>query len=178
MKKDFKFNFEELKNIVNKFEKEKLNYFVFGGWAYDGINNELNEHEDLDLVMFIEDKEKIKKILSSEGYKTRENINKLICINKKLKIEIRFIYNKEKYYEIKSNLCLDKISKEAFETINKTKINNFEFRIIPNEMLTLYKDGHIKKNLEKNRRVNDAIQKISQKCKKLNVLNQERFYLR
>jgi len=172
MKINEKFTFEEFKRIISGLNDSRIKYFVTGSWAHDAINNEYNEHGDLDLVMFHDSKEKIINFFKEKGYKIYEFGNKYILEKGELKIEIRFIYDKKDYFEIRSNLCLDKISKESFERKNVWKINRFEFRVIPNEQLVLYEDGHLKKDRVKNERVNKAVRKVKPLCKEIKIMEQ------
>jgi len=167
-----KFTFKEFQKVISGLENSGIKYFVIGGWAYDAINKELNDHEDLDLVMFNDSKESIQRFFKDKSYKIFEFGNKYILENKELKIEIRFIYDKKDYFEITSNICLDKISKEAFEKDNLWDIEGFGFRIIPNEQLVLYENGHLKKDKTKNERINNAVKKVKPLCKDLEIVEQ------
>ena len=59
------------KNILESFQKEKINFAIIGGFALQavGMNNRVTQ--DIDMLVLIDDKDKVKKVMSSQGFELR-----------------------------------------------------------------------------------------------------------
>src|SRR3989338_4370903 len=55
------------KNILESFQKEKIDFALIGGFALLAHGMDRTT-QDIDLLMLIEDKEKVKKIMTSQGF--------------------------------------------------------------------------------------------------------------
>ena len=168
--KDKSFSWEEFRKVIDKLESEGLRYFVFGGFAYDFMKGEIGEHEDLDISFFIEDQEKARQVFRDLGYIPYKHGNKDDYRKGKCKVDVIFIEDGGDYYIIGGNVCLDQISKEAFEKNLRAEIGMFSFSIFPYEWFSLYFDKHYIP--EKREKTNEAISKILPLCKNLKVLKQ------
>jgi hypothetical protein len=64
------FPFEEFKRVIKGFEDRGIEYYVFGGFALEGIEEKFrNVHYDLDVVLCEEEKE-IVEFFNGIGYET------------------------------------------------------------------------------------------------------------
>ena len=61
------FNPKEFSSLIWILEKFHFDYFVFGGFAYDGITGELHDHEDLDIVGMSNQRDILRYILNKIG---------------------------------------------------------------------------------------------------------------
>ncbi|MFW6140763.1 MAG: nucleotidyl transferase AbiEii/AbiGii toxin family protein [Acidobacteriota bacterium] len=59
--------FEEFPKLFSQFEKNKLKYALVGGVAM-AFHDEPRFTKDIDILLFPEDIEKLKKILNKDGY--------------------------------------------------------------------------------------------------------------
>lgn len=166
-----KFSFEEFKKIIEELKNQKIDYFVWGGFAFDAINRKITNHEDLDISFFKSDTNRILKLFKNWGYTTYQHGRKHDYRKDGYWIDILFLEDKGDYYEILGNISRDKISKKAFLNKNLIKINSFEFNIMPYEWFSLYKDKHYIP--EKRKILNETIDKIIPLCKPLEILVQE-----
>lgn len=167
----YRFTLQEFKEIINKIKKEDIDYFAFGGFAFDGFYGEESEHEDLDLIFFEKDKMKVVKLFKELGFKTYLHGRKHDYRNNNKKIDILFMQDKGDYYEILGNIKRDKISKGALVKKNNVKIEGFEFTIMPFEWFSLYLNSH---HIESKReKLNKFVNKILPLCQKLPTLIQE-----
>ena len=164
------FSYEEFVSIINNLEKEGIPYFVFGGFAYDGINQTKISHYDLDIAFFKKDVIKIIKLFKKLGFETYKRGKKQEYRKGNNKIDVIFIIDKGDYFEVGGNMCIDHISKEAFKDINKLNIGDIKFNPMPNEWFSLYFGKHFKP--EKLEATNIALSKIMDNCKKLKILEQ------
>lgn len=57
-----------LKNIIEEFDKNKINYALIGGFAL-GLYNYVRATNDLDFLVDVKDIDKVKNILDNIGYK-------------------------------------------------------------------------------------------------------------
>ena len=172
MEIEYKITFEEFKNIIKTLEKENIDYFVYGGFAFDGVNNEKKNHEDLDLIFFMKDKIEVVNLFKRMGYIAYLHGRKHDYRKENIRIDVLFMNDLGDCYEILGNIKKDKISKEAFTIKNKVKIKDFEFTIMPFEWFSLYYDSH---HLEtKKMKLNEFIKKIRPLCKELPILSQDK----
>ena len=58
------------KNILESFQKEKINFAIIGGFALQAYGM-TRATQDIDLLVLIEDKEKVKKIMIGQGFELR-----------------------------------------------------------------------------------------------------------
>lgn len=177
MYKNRKFDFREFRKVVNGLEKEELDYFVFGGFSLDSINNKLTEHGDLDMIFYEKDRSVIAPFFRRLGYSTylhgrKEDYRLNLNGSPQKKIDSLFLKDFGDYYELMGNRVRDKISKEAFDHYNRMSINGFDFNIMPYEWFSLYLDCHC--DLSKVNEVNETIRKILPLCQPLDILSQEK----
>lgn len=59
------------KNILESFQKEKVNFAIIGGFALQasGMTNRVTQ--DIDMLVLIDDQNKVKKIMLSQGFELR-----------------------------------------------------------------------------------------------------------
>ena len=59
------------KNILESFQKEKINFAIIGGFALQahGMMNRVTQ--DIDLLVLIDDTEKVKRVMISQGFELR-----------------------------------------------------------------------------------------------------------
>ncbi|MFH1290258.1 MAG: nucleotidyltransferase [Nanoarchaeota archaeon] len=170
MKKEF--TYKEFEKVIGELETKRIEYFVFGGFAFDTINNKKENHGDLDIVIFEKDKEKIKPLFEELGYTSYLHGRKHEYQRDGHKVDVIFIAEKKDHYEIMGNVCRDKVSKDAFAKKNRVETDKLEFTIMPYEWFSLYKGKHYKK--EKRKTTDRTIEKIKPLCKRLKVLSSEK----
>lgn len=171
-----KFDFGEFRFVINQLEKNGLSYFVFGGFAYDGILERANEHNDLDLVFHEKDRKAAVSMFKGWGYDTyllgrKEKYSLTTGGLPKRKIDILFLQDCGTYYELMGNRVRDRVSKNVFYAPPRVDVKGVEFNIMPYEWFSLYSGRHIyASNPERTRA---AIEKASLLCRKVEVLQQD-----
>jgi phosphorylcholine metabolism protein LicD len=136
------FTFTNLKSIISLLEKNKINYYVFGGIALDGLRGSITrEHSDLDLFIYEDDLEKFFEVMKSKKYTftKRENMYFLDETNKNnknnLKIGVLALTKEKNNYIVNGNKTLEVYPAEIFSKENQGEINKLKFSLAPNEVL-------------------------------------------
>ena len=162
------FDLREFPKIIETLEKSGLDYFVFGGFAYDGINNESKDHGDLDLVGLIKDRDKLRDLFKQLGYKGYQ-IGEIrdAFLKGKSKIDLIFMIDCGDCYEISGGLYKEELSKEAFTPRRKVEREGVKFTIMPYEWFKLYENEKFG-NKEKTQMLK-AIKKIMPLCRKFKI---------
>ncbi|MBU2576354.1 MAG: hypothetical protein KKF50_01395 [Nanoarchaeota archaeon] len=169
-----KIQFKEFQKVISQFNKRKLKYYVFGGFCYKGLGEEWKA-KDLDLVCFEKDLILLNEIFDKMGYHKKFIGRKIVYHKNSFEVDVRLIRIVGDVYQVRSNRTIDYLSSSIFKYKNYGEINNFKFRIVPNEFLLLYRKGHSERYPDKNRKLNKIIDKIELKCKKIKVCRQRRF---
>lgn len=178
-KKVKEYSIEEFKKIIQGIESSGLEYYVFGGFCYDGLNGEKRTHSDLDLVLNSEE-QKALEIFRDLGY-TTYRLGRKHDYRKELetihKIDVLFLQDKEDKYILRGNLLEDHIPKKVFSPQRFVHINSTCFRIMPFEWLKEYYKQHPSPDSEyyskeKVSSQNRAIGKITPLCRNITGLTQ------
>ena len=177
MYKNRRFDFKEFRRVVSGLEENGLSYFVFGGFALDGINGELAEHGDLDIVFYERDRPAIAPFFRNLGYSTylhgrKEDYRLNLNGYSERKVDSLLLKDLRNYYELMGNRVKDKISKEAFGIFTKVNVEGTEFNIMPYEWFSLYLNQHC--DSSKLDKTNDAIKRVFSLCRPLDILSQEK----
>ena len=168
-----KFDYGEFSRVINLLEKNKLRYFIIGGFAIDAINSEEREHEDLDMIINAEDKNILIEVFKQRSYISRK-VGRIINLDKKTEdmyynIDILLMKEFGDFYRIRGNLTETKISKNAFAEDNYVNFEEANFKIMPYEFFSSYKDiPHF--NELKREPYQRAMSKIIPLCKKIEIL--------
>ncbi len=59
------------KNILESFQKEKINFAIIGGFALQAVGMTSRVTQDIDMLVLINDKDKVKRIMLSQGFELR-----------------------------------------------------------------------------------------------------------
>lgn len=60
---------EDVKSVLGDLQKARIKFYVYGGWALDGIRGaESRKHEDLDLCIWDEDWLNVREHFKNKGY--------------------------------------------------------------------------------------------------------------
>ncbi len=132
------FALEKFKWFIENIKKEGIKYYVFGGFAIDGLRGSLiRDHNDLDILIFDEDKASFIRFLNSLGLKGKWSVNNKIysAANPQLNLEVLFLGQDGDFVKLDGEKAEHKIPKELFKRSNKGKIKDFEFSIMPREWL-------------------------------------------
>jgi hypothetical protein len=167
---DKHFSFEDFREVIDNLKAEDIEFFIFGGFAYDGILEIFEEHADLDIGFFEKDKEKVRNSFRNLGYTIYRHGNKEDYRLGKCKVDVLFIEQKKGFKIIGGNLCVDHVSDEAFDEKNFVKINNLEFEIFPFEWFSLYEGQHyVPEKIAKTEKVGEKIKPF---LRELRILKQ------
>ncbi|MBI2629572.1 hypothetical protein HYW76_00560 [Candidatus Pacearchaeota archaeon] len=167
MEKEFRL--EDFIEAINELERQDVAYFVFGGFAIEAVNRTGRKFHDLDIIFFGKDKEKVIRLFRGLGYTTYTHGRKHDYRREKAKVDALFLEDKGDYYELHGNLCLDRISKEAFRQIPRLRMGEVEFRVMPYEWFSLYRT-HYKP--EKQEDLERFVGNILPLCKRVPILEQ------
>lgn len=120
-------DFNIFKGIIRSFKENKIRYWVFGGFAFDGIRRKITrDHKDIDIYLHGEDYSKMKfcrlkditfsKPCVIETVKLTEESNSIIANHRNANTLIKY-------------------PKIIFNKNNNVQIDDIKFRILPNEAL-------------------------------------------
>lgn len=56
------------KNVLESFQKEKINFAIIGGFALQASGMPNRVTQDIDMLIIVDDKDKVKKIMHSQGF--------------------------------------------------------------------------------------------------------------
>lgn len=59
------------KNVLESFQKEKINFAVIGGFALQAVGMTSRVTQDIDMLVLVDDKEKVKKLMISQGFELK-----------------------------------------------------------------------------------------------------------
>lgn len=59
------------KNVLESFENEKVNFAIIGGFALQAVGMKNRVTQDIDMLVLVDDKDKVKKVMSSQGFELR-----------------------------------------------------------------------------------------------------------
>lgn len=171
------FPIDEFRKIIKVLEKNKIDYYVFGGFVFEALNKQKRKHGDLDLIVGYEDRVRLQEILSEEGY-DQKKVGRLLDYKKIINEEVRLIdvllmRTLKDTYKIKGNWMEDILSKKDFNKKNYVKLKNIKFRIMPFEWFALYKDVKHFESSKVDYHTN-SIKSILPYCKKMEILKQRK----
>ncbi len=170
--KDYnEFNPKEFSYLIWALEKFHFEYFVFGGFAYDGITGEMHDHEDLDIVGMNNQRDTLRHILKLMDYKGYRVGQRDAFLKDKNRIDLIYMTQKQDYFEIVGNITQDRISKEAFSMERRVSRDGINFTIMPYEWFLLNGQEHYKGD-DKKPYISKAIEKIKPFCNSFPVLKQ------
>lgn len=162
---------EKLKELTECLEKNKINYSVFAGFAFDGLRGKITRnHRDIDILVLKKDFDKIKKILESLDY-DYEIINERLRATRKdgAKVDLEMVSIQRNEIIISGKYKLTKIPLELFKKAQKGRIGNLAFNVASNEILKLFlqydQKGNDKEFLEKMPIDNVLFNKIKRETK-------------
>jgi hypothetical protein len=129
-------DFELFKKIINLLKDNKMRYWIFGGYALDGIRGKLTRgHKDIDIYLDSRDIENFIELLSSLGYDCRQRERMYFVDAADLKIGILSLKKEGNYHVADGNCTLVKYPEGVFSKDIYGTIDGFEFRVAPREAL-------------------------------------------
>jgi len=143
-------NLKTFKKTIELLKKNKTRYWVFGGYALDGIRGKITrDHEDIDIYLRAEDINKFIKLFKSLKYDCYRREQMYFIDSPKLMIGILPLTEEKKYIIANGNCTLVKYPKEIFLKDIIVSLDDFSFRIAPKEVLALdYKFSRYKNDRE------------------------------
>jgi phosphorylcholine metabolism protein LicD len=127
-----------LKKLIKLFEKNKIRYWVFGGFALDGIRGEISRlHNDIDIYLYFNDLEKTLNLLKFKSLEYYKRKNMYFVESDKVKLGIIILTEKNIEFIANGNKTLVSYPKKIFSEDNYVSLKGIIFRIAPNEVLTV-----------------------------------------
>lgn len=131
-------NFDTFKKTINILDDSDISYWVFGGYALDGIREKISrEHGDIDIYLLSEDLNKLINIFKSKNIDVIKRENMYFIDSYELQLGIVLITEENNLFVAHGNKTLAKYPKKMFSKDNILKIEDFKFRSVPNEILVL-----------------------------------------
>jgi hypothetical protein len=131
-------SFNTFKKNIELLEKNKIKYWVFGGFALDGVRGELTrEHSDIDIYLFSEDLNKLLSLFNSDSYKCFKRESMHFIESDDLKIGVVLLTKENNKMIANGNKTLVKFPCGIFKNKSIAAIDNFTFQIAPNEVLAI-----------------------------------------
>jgi phosphorylcholine metabolism protein LicD len=123
------------KEFLKLLEDNKIEYWIFGGMALDGLRGKLSRpHEDIDIYIYYRDSKKLLD-LASKKYECYKKGNMYLIKKDGLKIDIILLAKNESNYISYGNRAIAYYPKELFQDTIRVKIQDTNFRIAPIEVL-------------------------------------------
>jgi hypothetical protein len=127
---------DALKFTVDLLEEHHIHYYVFGGFALDGLRGAVTRpHDDLDIYVLEDDLEKFCKVMESAGYPCIKRENMYFIDKEPLKIGIVVLCKDAENYISRGNKTLAFYPALMFSKEAHGRIKDIVFRIAPNEVL-------------------------------------------
>jgi phosphorylcholine metabolism protein LicD len=131
-------NFDAFKDTIKLLEKNKVQYWVFGGFALDGLRGKITrEHNDIDIYLHSDDLSKLKQLSNSKRYRFYKRENMYFIESTELKLGVVILTEEDNLIVAHGNKTLAKYPKEIFSKDMLVSIGTLQFRIVPLEILYL-----------------------------------------
>jgi phosphorylcholine metabolism protein LicD len=131
-------DFYNFKNTIELLEKNNIRFWVFGGFALDGMRGKITrEHGDIDIYLDSDDLTKLKNIFSSKEYNFYKREKMYFVESSELKLGIVILTKENDLIIANGNKTIAKYPKEFFSKNTNVSIDSFTFRIVPFEILFL-----------------------------------------
>ena len=130
---------EKLKELLDAFEKANVKYMVIAGFGLDGLQgHQTRPHQDVDMLCLKKEAQKIEAIVSHLGYKGKW-FNDLYKIKREdgSKADLAMATLEKDELVVYGNLAITRFPHSLFNP-QTGKIEDFEFKIAPNELLKKY----------------------------------------
>jgi hypothetical protein len=139
-----------LKFAVDLLEEHRIHYYVFGGFALDGLRGAITrQHADLDIYVLEDDLQKFCKVMESAGYPCIKRENMYFIDKEPLKIGIVVLSKDTENYVSRGNKTLAFYPKPIFSKVAHGRIKDITFRVAPNEVLA-FEAQHSRFSKDKN----------------------------
>ncbi len=131
-------NFNLFKKTISLLEKHKISFWVFGGFALDGLRGKITrEHGDIDIYVKENDISKLETLFPPEKYIFYKKEKMYYIKSQELKIGIVPLSKEGDTVTAHGNKTLARYPKEMFSMSIYGAINSFKFKIVPREVLFL-----------------------------------------
>ena len=128
---------DTFRKTIDLLKENDLQYWVFGGFALDGLRGRLTrEHSDIDIYLNEKDLAALTDSFGP-GYKVYKRENMYFVESTELKLGIVLLTAEGDQIIVHGNKTLAKYPKELFARDNFANIDDVRFRIAPNEALVL-----------------------------------------
>ncbi len=131
-------SFSTFQDTIELFRKNEIRFWVFGGFALDGIRGKITrEHSDIDIYLVSDDLDKVLVLFQSDDYSCYKREVMYFIESADLKIGIIVLTEEDDKIIAHGNKTLVKFPKDIFLHDNTVSLNNMSFRIVPNEAIAL-----------------------------------------
>ena len=131
-------NFNLFKSTIELLEKNNIRFWVFGGFALDGIRGKITRrHGDIDIYLDSDDLIKLENLFESEEYNFYKREKMYFVESSNLKLGIVILTKDNDLIIANGNKTTAKYPKEMFSKETIVSINSFTFKIVPFEILFL-----------------------------------------
>lgn len=131
---------DDLKELVNLFEKKNIFYSIFAGFAFDALRGKISRHhKDADVLVLKRDFNKIKAIVSSLGYVFDRIADRLIIRkSNSARADLEMVTIEGDFGLIRGKSKAVSIPLELIMNVQRKKLDGVEFNISSNEILKLW----------------------------------------
>jgi phosphorylcholine metabolism protein LicD len=126
------------RNTIELFKINKLNFWVFGGFALDGIRRNITrEHKDIDIYLLSADLNNFISLFDDEKFNCYKREVMYFVESVDLKIGVVLLTREDDKIIANGNKTLVKFPIDIFSISNTVSLSGVSFRIAPNEVLAL-----------------------------------------
>jgi hypothetical protein len=129
---------QSLKKYLNLLENRNFAYWVFGGYALDGLRGKITrEHGDIDIYLAEKDINEFISFMNALEYPLVQRENMYFLDVDNLSIGVVILREEEYQFVALGNKTQAYYPKELFNNTHSGSIDDVEFPIVPNEILKL-----------------------------------------
>ncbi|OGY22909.1 MAG: hypothetical protein A2172_03150 [Candidatus Woykebacteria bacterium RBG_13_40_15] len=124
---------ELIKKVFDEFKKQKIDIFMWGGWAIDFLVGHVTRlHIDIDTLVWKKDKEKVEKIMGNLGFSMQDKIRKFQNEYEGFQFDTDFVepYNSDFISSRSPQTKGLKWSKETFYEAFEAKMGDVQVTVI------------------------------------------------
>lgn len=129
---------DEFKNVLRELDANSLRYWVFGGYALDGLRQGISRaHGDIDIYLFEDDLDRFKRLYSRDGCEFKRVGSMYFVKSASFRIGALILAKDEDSFIAYGNKTLARYPMQMFDKDIFATIQDLSFRIAPLEALVL-----------------------------------------
>jgi len=131
-------SFDAFKKTIELFTENGIRFWIFGGFALDGIRGEVTrEHDDIDVYVLSDDLGKLLSLFHADGHSCEKRKNMYFIESDDFKIGVLILTYEDDKIIAHGNNTLVTVPRGIFINDHIVSLKDISFRIAPNEVLVI-----------------------------------------